>query len=182
MAERPHHGESQSRPLEEFRESPAYVLVGDPGAGKTTAFEEECEALGEDACLVTARDFLTFDPKTIPSGAARPSSSTDSMRSGLARRTCERHSTKIRGRLDALGKPRFRLSCREADWLGENDRKHLESVSPDSSVSVLRLDPLTDADIASILDARPDIPDADAFIKAAEGATGRGAAAESADP
>ena len=31
-----------------------------------------------------------------------------------------------------LGKPRFRLSCREADWLGENDRKHLESVSPDS--------------------------------------------------
>ncbi len=74
----------------------------------------------------------------------------------------------IRGRLDALGKPRFRLSCREADWLGENDRKHLESVSPDSSVRVLRLDPLTDADIASILDARPDIRMPDAFIKAAE--------------
>ena len=74
----------------------------------------------------------------------------------------------IRGRLDALGKPRFRLSCREADWLGENDRKHLESVSPDSSVSVLRLDSLTDADINSILDARPDIPDPAAFIKAAK--------------
>ena len=66
-----------------------------------------------------------------------------------------------------MGKPRFRLSCREADWLGENDRKHLASVSPDSQVKVLRLDPLTDADIASILDARPDIPDARAFIEAA---------------
>ena len=64
--ERPQHGERQSRPLEEFRDSPAYVLVGDPGAGKTTAFEEECAALGEQAFLVTARDFLTFDPQNHP--------------------------------------------------------------------------------------------------------------------
>ena len=44
----------QSRPLEEFRDTPAYVLLGDPGAGKTTAFESECEALGEEACKITA--------------------------------------------------------------------------------------------------------------------------------
>ena len=47
------HGERRSRPLEEFRETAAYVLLGDPGAGKTTAFEVECEALGEDkACKI----------------------------------------------------------------------------------------------------------------------------------
>ena len=35
-----------SRPLSAYRESPAYVLLGDPGAGKTTSFEAEREALG----------------------------------------------------------------------------------------------------------------------------------------
>ncbi len=166
--ERPQHEESQSRPLEEFRDSPAYVLVGDPGAGKTTAFEEECEALGEQACLVTARDFLTFDPQNHPEwrGKTLYIDGLDEIRAGTSDVRTPFHE--IRGRLDALGKPRFRLSCREADWLGENDRKHLEAVSPDSSVTVLRLDPLTDRDVASILDARPDIPDADAFIKAAK--------------
>ena len=54
--ERPQPKERQSRPLEELRDAPAYVLVGDPGAGKTTAFETECEALGEQACKIPARD------------------------------------------------------------------------------------------------------------------------------
>ena len=33
--------EPTSRPLEAYRAAPAYVLLGDPGAGKTTAFERE---------------------------------------------------------------------------------------------------------------------------------------------
>ena len=34
----------EPRPLAAFRSAPAYVLLGDPGAGKTTAFEAESEA------------------------------------------------------------------------------------------------------------------------------------------
>ena len=167
--DRHQRGESQSRPLKEFRESPAYVLVGDPGAGKTTSFQDECAALGEQAFLVTARDFLTFDPQNHPEWRGRTLfiDGLDEIRAGTSDVLTPFHQ--IRSKLDALVKPRFRLSCREADWLGENDRKHLASVAPDSQVKVLRLDPLTDADIASILDARPDIEDARAFIEAARG-------------
>ena len=155
-------------PLKAFRDVPAYVLLGDPGAGKTTAFEAECGALGEKACLITARDFLTFDPQSRPEwrGKTLFIDGLDEIRVGAddARTPFDQ----IRGRLDELGKPHFRLSCREADWLGANDRKRIESVSPDSKVTVLRLNPLADSDIADILNDRSDIGDAQVFMAAAK--------------
>ena len=163
-----HHREQESQPLEAFLDAPAYVLLGDPGAGKTTAFEAECEEFGEKACLITARDFLTFDPQSHPEWHDKTLfiDGLDEIRVGAddARTPFDQ----IRGRLDALGKPHFRLSCRQADWLGANDRRHLESVSPDSKVTVLRLNPLTDSDIADILNARPDIGDTQEFIALAQ--------------
>ena len=156
-----------SRPLEEFRSLPTYVLLGDPGAGKSTAFEMECEALGKGACKVTARDFLTFDLQNRPEwrGKTLFIDGLDEVRAGSS--DARTPFDKIRFRLDALGKPRFRLSCREADWLGTNDREHLKSVSPDSAVAVLRLDPLTDSDVVSILDNRLDVANARNFISLA---------------
>ena len=158
--------DADSQLLEAFRSTPAYVLLGDPGAGKTTAFEAECEAL-EDACLITARDFLALDMDSHPEwrGKTLFIDGLDEIRVGAydARTPFDQ----IRRRLDSLGKPRFRLSCREADWLA-NDRKHLETVSPDSPVKILRLNPLTDSDVAGILNARPDIGGAQAFIASAQ--------------
>ena len=46
--------------------APAYVLLGDPGSGKSTSFAAECAALGSAACLFTARDFRAFDPAAHP--------------------------------------------------------------------------------------------------------------------
>ena len=144
--------EAVSKPLETFRSVPAYVLLGDPGAGKTTAFEMEREALGEEAFLISARDFRTFDPQHHPEwrGKTLFIDGLDEVRAGSS--DANTPFDEIRSSLDALGKPRFRLSCREADWFGATDRKHLEYVSPDSTVMVLRLDPLTYSDIVSILD------------------------------
>ena len=153
------------QPLERFRSTPAYVLLGDPGAGKTTAFRCECAALGDEAMYVTARDFLTFAPDDHPEwrGKTLFIDGLDESRAGTPdKRTPFDH---IRGRLDKLGRPRFRLSCRTADWLGTNDRQHLASVTPQrSAVTVLRLDPLTADDAKAVLAARPGITDPDTFI------------------
>ena len=156
--------DAQSRPLDAFRSAPAYVLLGDPGAGKSTAFQGECDALGETACFVTARDFLTFDPGNRPEwqGKTLFIDGLDEIRAGIS--DTRTPFDLLRGRLDALGRPRFRLSCRAADWLGSNDRKHLAAVSPDTQVTVLRLDPLTDDDVVRILEAHADVGDARTFL------------------
>ena len=158
------HQDKEPRPLETFRDAPAYVLLGDPGAGKTTAFEAECKALGEPACLFTARDFLAFDPQHHPEWRDKTLfiDGLDEVRAGSS--DARTPFDAIRGRLDALGKPRFRLSCRAADWLWANDRRHLESVAPGAEVTVLQLDPLTDSDIEQLLEAHPRVDDAEAFI------------------
>ena len=156
-----------SLPLKEFRSVAAYILTGDPGSGKTTAFKSECEALGDEACFITARDFLALDPDSHPEwrGKTLFIDGLDEIRAGEydARAALD----KIRNRIDRLGKPRFRISCRSADWLGENDRKHLARVSEDSAVTLLLLNPLTDSDVVSILDSHPDIHDAGEFIASA---------------
>ena len=155
----------ESRPLKEYREVSAYVLLGDPGTGKTTAFEMEYEAVGAVACLIDARDFVTFDPDAHPEWCGKTLfiDGLDEVRAGL--QDARTPFDAIRRRLDKLGRPRFRLSCREADWLGENDRKRLATVVPhDSQVTVLRLDPLKREDIERILHARTDITDARGFI------------------
>ena len=143
--------EAVIKPLEAFRSVPAYVLLGDPGAGKSTAFTMECEALGDEACVIPARRFLNVKLKKHPEWRDKTLfiDGLDEVRAGSS--DTRTPFDRICRRLDTLNRPRFRLSCREADWLGANDRKYLEYVSLDSTVKVLRLDPLTEGDIVSIL-------------------------------
>ena len=155
----------ESHPLKDYREVPAYVLLGDPGAGKTTAFEMEYEAVADGACCIDARDFVTFDPDAHPEWCGKTLfiDALDEVRAGS--QDARTPFDAIRRHLDKLGRPRFRLSCRDADWIGENDRKRLASVVPhDSRVTVLRLDPMKRADVERILDARNDITDGRGFI------------------
>ena len=149
----------EPRYLEAFRDVPAYVLLGDPGAGKTTAFEAECEALGEHACPITADEFLTYKEGDLPSEWREKTLFIDGLDEVRGSAQTASEFREIRKLLRTLGKPRFRLSCRQADWLGVHDQERLESVSPDSKVTVLRLDPLTDSDVEAILGARTDVPD-----------------------
>ena len=56
--EPPRDGGRQA-PLTDYADTPAYVLIAEPGAGKTTAFETEAAKQG--AVCVTVRNFLRFD-------------------------------------------------------------------------------------------------------------------------
>ncbi len=157
-----------SEPLGHFRNRSAYVLLGDPGSGKTTEFNREQAALGDAAVYVSARDFITFSVDSHPewSGKTLFIDGLDEVRAGAADQRSP--LDEIRGRLDQLGMPSFRISCRAADWLGANDLRNLEAVSPDSQVAVLRLDPLSDGDISDLLGARPGASDAQEFMEQAE--------------
>ena len=155
---------SQSKPLKEFRDSPAIVLLGAPGAGKTTTFKQEAEA--QAGCYVTARDFVTFDDRPEWHETTLFIDGLDEMRAGTPDQRTP--FDQIRAKLNKLGRPCFRLSCREADWFGATDRAHLKLVSSNGEVLVLRLDPLPEEGIREILKSLQGIKDVEKFIATAQ--------------
>ncbi len=153
----------QSKALESYRDLPAYVLLGDPGAGKTRSFEREAEEAGGK--YISAREFAVFEPETGLAEVTLFIDGLDEIRAdGGDGRTPLDH---IRKHLARLGKPRFRLSCRAADWLGNSDSEALRRVSPNGDVIALHLDPLNDDDINAILEHTTSVTDPEAFIKQA---------------
>ena len=154
--------EKGSHPLESYRNLPAYVLLGDPGSGKTETFKREAEESGGE--YIKARDFATFEPRAEYQGKTLFIDALDEMRAdGKDGQTPLDH---IRKHLDRIGRPRFRLSCREADWLGESDSSALLRVSPNGLVIALHLDPLTDNGIIEILRHKK-LPDPSEFVRKA---------------
>lgn len=150
--------------LETYRDQHAYVLLGDPGAGKTKVLEQEAEKTGGQ--YIKARDFATFEPQTKNNNAVLFIDGLDEMRAdSVDGRT---PLDQIRKHLEKLGRPRFRLSCRQADWFGASDHEALGRVSSDGTIVALHLDPLTDDDIIAILQHKEAISDPDHFVAKAE--------------
>lgn len=154
----------ESHPLESYRDLSAYVLLGDPGAGKTVSFHKE--AVESGGKYIRARDFTLPDFGDQLHGKTLFIDGLDEMPAvdGDRRHPLDR----IREQLIALGKPRFRLSCREADWLGESGKDALKAVSPDNNIIALHLDPLNENDIIEIIGHNPAVPDPAAFMQQAQ--------------
>lgn len=153
-------------PLEETRDFLAYALLGDPGSGKSKAFEQEAAAWG--VAPISAGDFLGLDhPELRDASFPIFIDGLDETRAGMANGTVPLDG--IRKKLQQLGCRRFRISCRAADWLGEPDARRLQSLLPEGeTVQIFRLQPLTLADVAAILEGNYGIATPQAFIAAAE--------------
>lgn len=150
-------------PLDSLRERPAYVLLGEPGAGKTIAFDEEAKAAGVKS--IPAREFAVWPPLDEWRGKTLFIDGLDEMRAGSAGDITQ--FAAIRRNLDVLGHPRFRISCREVDWLGASDRDDLARAAPGGSIAVLHLDNLTDEQIEQLLRENHGVDDPQAFIEKA---------------
>ena len=145
---------SSAKSLTEYRRASAYVLLGEPGSGKTTAFKMECEADPEGSERVSVRDFVALDLNRNPEwrGKTLFVDGLDEIRT--ASRNWRRPLDSIRQRLDALGHPRFRLSCRAGEWLGEDDAAALKRLGPYHDLVELRLDPLDEDEVHALLEER----------------------------
>ena len=152
---------SEGEKLSDFRTAHAYVLLGEPGGGKSTAFEEERRNDG-NAVEVTARRFIRRSLEAHPEwrGATLLIDGLDEVRAGGG--DLREPLDSLVCRLEKLGNPRFRLSCREDSWLGRNDLRELSSVTASEEVHLLRLDPLSEQDAQRIL-AAAGVKDPDSF-------------------
>lgn len=149
-----------SLPVESYRETPVYVLLGDSGAGKTSEFRHEAEQSGGK--YFSARDFIALEPVE---DTVYFIDGLDELRAGASHGRVPLDL--VRSHLNKIGCKKFRLSCREADWLGRNDEEAIKVISPDHSIEVLHLDKLTREDVETILSAEEIVPD-DFIAKASD--------------
>ena len=155
--------EESASPLSDYANAAAYVLIAEPGAGKTTAFKSEAESQG--GTYVTVRNFRIFDDEPEWLDTTLFLDGLDELRAGTEDGRTPLDD--IRKKLKRLGCPPFRLSCRWADWMAATDKEALKEVSPDRTVTVIRLDPLSRRNIKAILSYNYGVEDTDGFVRAA---------------
>ena len=142
-------GGRDTRLLEEWRDVDAYVLLGDPGAGKSESLQVEAEA--SDGVYRSARDFIALGIEPACTGTTLFIDGLDEMRAGSVDGRVPLDA--IRARLNGLGRPRFRLSCREHDWRAQTDLAALIQIAPRGVVQELHLEPLSRDEQRQVLEA-----------------------------
>jgi len=146
--------------LADFRTQNAYVLLGEPGAGKTKSFEHEAKQSGGH--YIKAREFITFDIQKEWRSKVLFIDGLDEVRIGSTNGLIPLDL--IRNKLLQLGKPKFRLSCREADWLGTSDGHDIEDVTIGGHITVLHLDEFNEEDIKEFAKHENNTLDVQRFI------------------
>lgn len=153
--------ENSSKPLADFRNLERYVLLGEPGAGKTTAFKHEAKRLGSEAEVVTARIFIEWqhnehEGKTLFIDGLDEAVAISGNRTPLS---------EVRKQLRKFNIRRYRISCRVADW---NERDKQDFASVNGNMIALRLQGLTEENIKTILQNDNRVNNSEDFYQQAE--------------
>lgn len=136
---------NHAKPLKSHRNESAYVLLGQPGSGKTTAFKEEAEQPG--CKYITARKFIALSRDEKWQDKILFIDGLDEVRAIKKNDPFD----EICAKLDRLKPPGFRIACREADWDVTDDREWLKEVSLGRDVKELFLAELEEKEIEQIL-------------------------------
>jgi len=156
--------EKTSFTLDELRSIPAWILLGEPGAGKTRSFEREAAACNGISLRVA--EFIYDD---VDDNWKNKTLFLDGLDEIRARANPDNGILlKIRSRLKQLGNPSFRIACRAADWFGESDKTDILVASPDGKLPVFNLLPLTEKDVLEILQHNIHVSDPKGFVKQAK--------------
>ena len=154
-------GQRSEREFADFLYNRLVVLLGEPGGGKSTEFERA--AAGEaDAEVMPVGRFLSR-PASAMQGRTLYLDGLDEhrARTGSGRNVMDH----ILGKLEELGSPKVRLSCRTADWYSGSDTRMLSQLGREPVV--LELLPLRFEDAVVIAAARLDAAGARTFISGA---------------
>lgn len=137
---------SSPQPLSHYRDVHAWVLLADPGAGKSDVFETLSQV--EGGYCTSARDFVDLD---LPADWIPPLfiDGLDEITAGGT--TGATPLTQLRKKLQQLGTPKFRISCRAADWRGNADGQALQRLVGRGNFAELHLAPLSQAQTLALI-------------------------------
>jgi hypothetical protein len=149
--------------FESLRSVPAWVLLGEPGAGKSEAFKSEAKAV--DGLRLTIAEFVYSDIDEEWKGRCLFLDGLDEVRASASTKSI---LYQVKSKLRKLGQPNFRIACRAADWYGQSDLEEIIGASPNGNLPIYTLEPLTATDIKLILEDNFNRSDAEDFIAKAE--------------
>ena len=149
--------------VESLRSVPAWVLLGEPGAGKSEAFKSEAKS--DNGLHLTIAEFVYSDIDEAWKDKCLFLDGLDEVRASA---TTASILVQVKSKLRKLGLPNFRIACRAADWYGQSDLEEIIGASPNGKLPIYTLEPLTAADIKRILEDNFNRSDAENFIAQAE--------------
>ena len=149
--------------LDSLSSVPAWVLLGEPGAGKSEAFKSEAQS--DNGLRLTIAEFVYSDIDDAWKDKCLFLDGLDEVR---AIATTASILVQVKSKLLKLGLPNFRIACRAADWYGQSDLEVIIGASPNGKLPTYTLEPLTTADIKRILEVNFNRSDAENFIAQAK--------------
>ena len=150
------HDESVVQPLSHLRGQPYVVLLGEPGAGKSTALEQEARAEGGE--IATCREVMNGSP--IGESGSAYLDALDEYRSG------DGGKDKLLRLANAISKSnirRWRLTCRAEDWRATADINAMRRAANNEPIVVAHLLPLSDEEAQLVLASLGE-PDPERFV------------------
>ena len=132
------------QPLSHLRDQPYVVLLGEPGAGKSTALEQEARAEGGE--VATCREVMNRSPIGV-SGTAYLDA-LDEYRSG------DGGKDKLLRLVDAISRGnirRWRLTCRAEDWRETADINAMRRAANNEPIAVAHILPLSEEEAQLVL-------------------------------